>query len=185
MGKSKKGGNYEREFSKALSLWYSDGDCDDIFWRTSGSGARATTRRKQQKKTRYEYGDISFRDPTGQPFIDYFLLELKRGYSKGIDVLDFLDKKKGDILILKWWKKAEEEKVFAERKSTMLVVRRDGKAPVLVVDKYVFKCFRHLGYAGSYLRINSIKNDVQLVMLPLDDFFKKIPSEKIRRLIEK
>lgn len=83
MAKSSKGAAFEREVCKQLSLWWTHGESDAVFWRSSGSGARATTRMKQNKKTPYEYGDVSFTDPIGKPFIDYFLVELKRGYSGG------------------------------------------------------------------------------------------------------
>ena len=46
MGKSQKGGAWEREFSKYLSLWITEGERDDVFWRSSQSGGRATQRAK-------------------------------------------------------------------------------------------------------------------------------------------
>ena len=60
-----KGGNFERDICKALSLWYTYGEDDNIFWRTSGSGNRATVRTKKGQKTKYDYGDITFSNPDG------------------------------------------------------------------------------------------------------------------------
>jgi len=76
-----KGGNYERQVCKELSLWWTNGERDDIFWRTAGSGGRSTARRKKKKSTANAAGDIRYDDALGKPFIDYFLCEIKRGYT--------------------------------------------------------------------------------------------------------
>ena len=179
--KSKKGGQFEREFSKLLSLWYTENERDDVFWRTSGSGARATTRRKQQKRTKYEYGDISFRDPIGLPFIDYFLLELKRGYTKDIDVLSLLDGQKGKSILLRWWDKAVEEMSFAKRKAVLLVIRRNNKKECIVISAYTFRTFKNLGFNGEFIRIKSKKT--HLIIIPLENFFQQIPIKKFKILL--
>jgi len=75
-----KGSNFEREVSKELSLWTTNGVRDDIYWRSSQSGGRATIRARQGKKTANSAGDICFIDPIGKPLLDIFVLELKNGY---------------------------------------------------------------------------------------------------------
>ena len=79
---SNKGGNFERLICKQMGLWWTDGERDDIFWRTSQSGGRATTRSKSGKQTFGQYGDISATDPIGQPLLDACSFELKIGYKK-------------------------------------------------------------------------------------------------------
>ena len=75
MSKKKKGGGhakgsqFERTVCKDLSLWWTKGKRDDVFWRTSGSGARAKTRSKTGEKTFGQYGDVQATDPIGQPLI--------------------------------------------------------------------------------------------------------------------
>jgi len=85
MSKSGKGSSYEREICKMLSLWWSTGvgigPTDDLFWRSSQSGGRATQRAKSGKKTFGSYGDIAFVNPAGAPLLEFFTIELKRGYS--------------------------------------------------------------------------------------------------------
>lgn len=76
-----KGSSFEREMCKVLSLWWSKGRRDDIYWRTAGSGARAKVRSKTKQTTFGQYGDIQATDPIGQPLIDLCTIELKRGYS--------------------------------------------------------------------------------------------------------
>lgn len=76
-----KGGEFEREIAKALSLWWTFEQRDDIFYRSQASGARFTSRWKRGKKTAYQSGDITCSDPDGQPLIDYFSIECKTGYA--------------------------------------------------------------------------------------------------------
>ena len=117
-----KGSGFEREISHALSHWWSYGTRDDIFWRTAGSGARATMRSKKQLKTMNQYGDLTTIDPTGQPFIDNNLIEIKRGYggSKNIPkekIETILHKMLNEGLDLKGTVKAIKN-VFAKSRRT-------------------------------------------------------------------
>lgn len=75
---ARKGSAFERKICKELSVWWAGRE--DVFWRTAGSGARATTRSKKQKKTAGSYGDVSVIDPVGLPLIDALVIELKCGY---------------------------------------------------------------------------------------------------------
>lgn len=89
-----KGSGFEREMCKKFSLWWTNGTRDDIFWRTAGSGARATTRfRKSGKSTYANSGDLLAVDPIGKPFTDIFTVEMKRGY-KNWSIMDLVDKSK-------------------------------------------------------------------------------------------
>lgn len=87
---SHKGSAFERAFCKDLSRWWTDGERDDVFWRTSGSGARATARTGQS--TFGQYGDIQATDPIGQPLVNLVTFELKAGYrdATASDQLDIL-----------------------------------------------------------------------------------------------
>jgi hypothetical protein len=78
---SSKGGEFERDTSRVLSLWWTGGEREDIFWRTSASGARAKSGALAAKQTKYEHGDITFTDPTGTPLLDLLVIEAKRGYT--------------------------------------------------------------------------------------------------------
>lgn len=87
---SGKGSGFEREICKALGLWWTEGERDDIFWRSATSGARATVRQRSGQSTFGQYGDVQASDPIGQPLIDLCTIELKRGYQQDTigDVLD-------------------------------------------------------------------------------------------------
>jgi len=181
---NKKGPNFERDICKQLSLWWTDGERDDVFWRTSGSGARATTRRKKDIKTKYEYGDVAFTDPVGQPLIDTFLIELKRGYTNGISVLYLLDKKAGnDALLLEWWKKAEEERKFAKRKYSIIIFRRNKREACILMERSLADILESECGNDSmlYITINLKTKDMFDIFL-LSDFLNWVSAETIKNL---
>lgn len=67
-----------------LGKWWTqdlDNPRDDIFYRTSGSGSRHTARMKQNMPTYNSAGDMGYLDPIGRAFVDFFLVEIKRGYT--------------------------------------------------------------------------------------------------------
>src|ERR1700761_8442342 len=76
-----KGNNFEREICKKLSLWITKGSDDSIFWRSTNSGGRATSRSKIGKKTANSYGDIAALVPLGEEFLRVVNAELKTGYN--------------------------------------------------------------------------------------------------------
>jgi hypothetical protein len=78
-GKSK-GNSFEREICKALSLWWTEGKRDDVFWRSQNSGGRATSRKKGGKHTAGQFGDVSATESLAEPLTQFFTIELKRGY---------------------------------------------------------------------------------------------------------
>lgn len=85
---SRKGPEFERDIAKKLSVWWTDGKDDSVFWRTQSSGARATQRAKKGKRTDGQYGDLCSTDPCSKPFTDLFTVSLKRGYPEHtLDVL--------------------------------------------------------------------------------------------------
>lgn len=72
---SAKGGRFEREISRALSLWMSSGVDGDLLWRSSASGARATRRGDQSLS--HAAGDIAAAKPGGWVFVKRFYVECK------------------------------------------------------------------------------------------------------------
>jgi hypothetical protein len=65
---------------------------DDLFWRTFGSGGRATRRsRTSGKSTSGAHGDITYTDPLGKPLCDLWTIEAKR--YKEVDLLQSIDGK--------------------------------------------------------------------------------------------
>lgn len=123
-----KGSNFEREICKQLGLWWTGGVRDDVFWRSSNSGGRATVRSRTGRRTAGSYGDIVATDPIGKSFTDRVTIECKRGYSKCsiADVLDRQHKAKPTIFE-GFIEQASAAAELAKTKDWLLIVRRDSK----------------------------------------------------------
>ena len=132
MSKSQKGSAFERWVCVELSKWWTDGERDDIFWRSSGSGARAATRSKKGRQTRNHYGDITVSDPIGQPLLDLFTIELKRGYSSRT-IHDLLDKSDGMArqTYEEWFGKIKKTSEEAGTYAWLLITKRDRREPLV------------------------------------------------------
>jgi hypothetical protein len=129
-----KGPQFERDVCRQLSLWWSDNNREDIFWRTQNSGGRATTRQKSGKKTFGQYGDIMATDPCGQPLINLITFELKRGYSKD-SIQDLIDRKKGPNKYKEWIEKIIKTSELAGSKYWVLIVRRNARISLLFTSQ--------------------------------------------------
>jgi hypothetical protein len=125
-----KGFSDEREVATDLSLWWTRYERDDVIWRTSGSGARATNRLKRGLASAAGHGDLTFTDPIAKPLFDVLFIENKRGYSntsarlKPKQVKDTLKKMQGPIPNTKKKKTREQyqkeliSKLFSKTKGT-------------------------------------------------------------------
>lgn len=127
MAKSSKGGSFERQVSKELSLWWTEQERDDIFWRSSQSGGRATVRGRKGKSTAGSYGDITALDPIGEPLIANFCLELKRGYSQDTDILNMLDSSQKVPKLIQFWEQCELSRKNGKILESLVIFKRDRK----------------------------------------------------------
>lgn len=128
-----KGADQEREISVKLSLWWSDGVRDDLFWRSTGSGGRATQRAKLGKRTANSYGDICATDAQGQAFLDVTTIESKRGFNDST-IQDLLDKKNRKGGMWDMVHQAQRDASLAGVKYWTLIHRRDRREAVFVTS---------------------------------------------------
>ena len=178
MSSSKKGSGFERQIAKELSIWWSEGKREDIFYRSNASGARFTQRKKAGKDTANQAGDLSFTDSEGELLIKNFNFELKTGYGtktkSGItkwDVLDFIDSRQEEPVLMKMWKQCYRDAVSTHRKP-ILIFRRNGRSPCIA---FLAEYFNYLiGFFN--LPESSIIQIDGLVILSLNDFFVWIPN---------
>lgn len=200
-----KGGEFERQMAKAFSLWFSNGKRDDIFYRTSASGARATMRMKKLLATANSAGDMCALDPVGVPLTNVVLFEFKRGYggsgkkkskkkkySEEIEVLTILDNPTSQIkqpILLEWFDKAERERAAHGRLFTFIVFQRNRKIPIITMTAETFGYFKYrlnLRYGIIDKDPNPIIEVKNLVLIRLEDFFEWcIPELFMSRLIKR
>lgn len=197
MGKAAKGSDFERELCKRLSRWWTDGERDDIFWRSSQSGGRATQRTKIGKTTFGSYGDIAAVDPIGAPLIKFFTIELKRGSSYGCpgDLLDFKpdNEKHPWVQCLRQAIRSHEQ---AGSLAWMMICRRDHRIPIVFLENKVMRILRdsqpmpslssmmvlHLTVRGKNGGITL--GTTTIMGLPLEVFLEFITPQQIIQMLK-
>ena len=135
-----KGATFERSVCVQLSEWFSYGKRDDLFWRTHGSGARATTRHKKGLQTPGQHGDIAATDSNGKPLIDVLTFSLKRGY-KGVSIQDLFDlpptSKRREFE--RWIFEAYDSHKSAGSYAWGIIVKRDRRDTLFLAPDYLFQ----------------------------------------------
>jgi len=152
-----------------LSLWWSKGKRDDIFWRSATSGGRGTMRSRSKKMTAGGHGDICAVDPIGEPLLDLMSIELKRGYSPNTpyDLLDsYLDAYDNQIWE-EWLCQAEREAKESGSYSWAIISKRDRRDPIIAIpsavamelprlpNRYFTYCFFHGKRSILFYRLES------------------------------
>lgn len=182
-----KGSVFEREICKALGRWWTDGERDDIFWRTAGSGARATCRFRKGQSTAGQYGDVSAIDSIGEPLLQVFSIELKRGYSANSfgDMFDFPAKAKKQ----KWEVFYSQAKASAEASGArywMLIWRRDRRKalvfmPLEVMMEVVPESFSSFPNISAAVPLYGDKM-VEVSCCAFEDFLKLVKPQHIMKI---
>lgn len=76
-GGKRKGSAFERNVCRDLSLWVSLGQRDDVFWRSSMSGGRATIGLRTGNVRTAQAGDVSAIHALGERLLDHVVVECK------------------------------------------------------------------------------------------------------------
>jgi hypothetical protein len=177
MARASKGSAFERDFCRRLSIWWSgDEAIDSLFWRTASSGGRAKLRGRKGKQTASHHGDICATNGEGQPFIDMFTCELKRGYNRAT-IVDLLDKPERAALQTyeKWILQACESAKQAGTPYWMIVHRRDQRDALILMEREAFTLCLPSGSLSlleidTLLGFRSKKQNLPLILITLDSF---------------
>jgi hypothetical protein len=184
-----KGDSFERETSRAISLWWTDGERDDVFWRNR---TRVTSKTPNAER---QLGDLTTVHTVGVPFIEVFNVEFKIGYSKtkkGVrhknipwDLLDLIDGK--GRIFLDFWEQTYEDAIRSGR-IPMLIFKRDYHVPVVSmfstdIDKLADLNGHDVELQYPVLKATVSELDFQEVSLHnFDRFFKWLRPEIIKVL---
>jgi len=183
-----KGTQFEREICKQISLWWTENERDDIFWRSSNSGGRATVRDRQSKQTFGQYGDVQATDPIGQPLIDLCTIEIKRGYGNA-SVGDVVDKSP-TAAEQKWEKFVMQAKGDAEKAGSvawLLITKRDRRDTMCFFPTALFRPLMHtakcsLLFSRPFMRLSLILNEKEerIFGTPFSQFMKYVTPDDIK-----
>lgn len=179
-----KANSFERQLCRELSLWWSDGASEDVFWRSQNSGGRATTRSKKGKTLEGQYGDICATDESGKDFLKVFTVEVKRGYGKD-SLHDLIDKPRNgaDQTYEKWITQAFRDCKAAGVLYSLIVHKRDRRETCVLAPEEALK---ELSALGSYWQVQGKLTyrlkDQAYVLMTLADFVRCVDPDGVREL---
>jgi hypothetical protein len=186
--RASKGSSFERKICKQLSLWWSEGKRDDIFWRSSQSGGRATSRAQKGLSTYGSYGDIAAVDPIGEPLLKLFTIELKRGdsHKTPADLIDV----EGDNSKHPWMKCLQQtirQHKAAGSVGWMMIFKRDFRAAMVCIESSIYKYFVGRGKVTMRMRfiLTSKRQRLDFCVLPLDQFLSTTSPKDILRVLSR
>lgn len=173
-GGKAKGGQFERDVCKKLSLWLTKDENPNVLWRSAMSGGRATRQSKTGGINKAQSGDISAISEEGNLFINNFYVECK--YYKDLGLGNFLT---GDACkLLTFWKEAINN-AHAHNKQAILIGKQNYKEEIILLEALSISSFR---ISASYIA-NALINPEgmsTLLVLKLKTFLEKFEfkSEK-------
>lgn len=184
--KSYKGRRFEIELASHLSLWWTGGRRDDVFWHTHDSGGRATRRGRQGKGTRGLHGDICATDPVGAPLLEWVTIECKKGYNRHtiVDLLEAPMPLRWDRgsnfrcpeqVYSCWLHQAEDAARQARTPGWLLVVKRDRRDPIVFFNDRVFPLINWDGFPHLYWK----RDRSQVCGMRLDDWLEAVDPKKV------
>lgn len=128
-GSKNKGSGFEREICHELSLWISHGKRDDLFWRSSNSGGRATVVFKRGGENRTQNGDIMAIHSDGEPLTDRYLISCK--FYRDLKVEGTVLGNKGGLREF-WAECVEEAKRY--NKLPILIAKQNNTKPFICLN---------------------------------------------------
>lgn len=168
-----KGGSFELEICKRLSLWYSNEVTDEIFRRNRRGGK----------------GDITFRLPEGKLLIDAWNIECKTGYSKVVKdgkkkrifdwgLLEILDSQQSSPRLQEFWEQCTSDAWYTNREP-VLIFRRPFRTPCIMIKNSFWRKLQEICGPphGQYIMANIIGETLNLK--GLGDFLSWIDPEEL------
>jgi hypothetical protein len=155
-----KGASFERQVAKELSLWWTHGARDDVFWRTNASGGRARIRKDQRGLGTFgQYGDLQATDPLGQPLLDLLSIEVKKGYNRE-SAFQALDKRPrgGRMSQCQWEKFLDQTRADARDAGSrfwMLIHKRDARACMVYLPSLLLRHLPRLSLCSPHATIRT------------------------------
>ena len=162
-----KGSAFERTVCAKLSMWVSNGQHDDLLWRSAMSGGRGT-RREVSRGAQKVSGDICAVAPGGHVLTNWWHIEAK--HVKNMQLTSFILKQTG--FLASEWKRCERQ-AKSHGKLPMLIVRQNLMPDVVFLPSPVVHLGTALLHAPKFLCTAYLLSD--LVAMPY--FIPRIPMK--------
>lgn len=194
-----KGGSFERDICRQLSLWWTSGEDDDCFWRNR------TRRTVHAYNAQFQEGDIMATKEVARPMTDLFCIELKSGYSikrsptkktkakraekkekvhnVPWDLLDLIDGRgeRSEKAIVRFWMQANKAATKTKR-IPLLIFKRDFHTPCVAIDYEFLDSFRISPF--PMITLDNGANDIStLWFFSLEDFFRTVKPYEIKKVL--
>lgn len=178
-----KGNDFERSFCKKLSLFLSNGDRDDLFWRSSNSGGRHTVRKKKGVDTINQDGDVTTcSGGIGEIFLKLFSVECK--HYKDIGLWSLIKETDSSQTIYQWWKK--HCNLCSELGKIPILVVRQNNMPILwATGEDFYRSLRDFFNITYKLRVNFSNQIPDMYIYMESDIFSLDPELFCRMIEEK
>ena len=179
-GGKNKGSSFERKICKSLSLWFTENERDDIFFRSASSGAMATQRFKKGKNTSGQQGDITSTNLEGLKFINKFSVELKNYKDFSLDFLIYKNKS----LIHDWWEqcKGDSER---ENKNPLLIIKKNARKEIIIFEHILYRHLcNDLGELSNKLYIHGYLKDTHIMIMILTDFLEYVNPDTLKIILQ-
>lgn len=162
---SVKGGRFEREIPKLLSMWWTEGERDDVFWRVGGSGGRAKVRGRKGQSTANQHSDICATDSCGESLTKFMAIELKCGYND-VTFHNLLERSEDQVKghkLFEWIEQVQEAQKQSGAMTWCIIHKRDRHNAIMIVP-IMFHVFLEKAAVGagsfSYIAKNRLRFDL-------------------------
>ena len=179
----RKGSNFEGEICKILSLWWSNGKRDDLFWKSYGSGNRATIRTKLNKFTEGQYGDICSTSSLSVLLTRFFTFEIKKGYPR-LSFNDILDSNSKKNNYWFWFNKIENTINYSKTISWVLIHKKNNREILLFLPFSIYKKIVNKINNSFKKKIIIYYENKKIVGLLFKEFLEKVNPSIISSLFK-
>lgn len=137
-GGKQKGAGFERLVCKQLSLWITNGEKPDVFWRSAMSGGRSTVFAKKGREASTQAGDITATGAEGHLLADLFFMECK--FYRDLSLLSFIfGHQRGKLH--EFWRVAREQ-AHKHKKQPMLIAKQNLEQTIVLLQYSVDQAFQ-------------------------------------------
>jgi hypothetical protein len=184
--KRQKGSQFERDMSRAFSLWVTNQKSDDCFWRSASSGGAHTRRQAKGGGMASQAGDLRCTAEGGVLFSKLFSVECK--FVKDATTHNLFFGNAAGKTVEFWLQASRDAKATGRR--PILALRQNRIGEVLIVDQKTANCFIGAAWRDGVV-LNSlvdVNQPVSFCVFRMSDVFsldfKKVMHEAFTEGLE-